>query len=208
MTHHHSVKEAPRSKAARRRKPAVAYESPVGVHNVGIAVNHTRIRAHTCGNARKHIGTVETVAGIQENNKVAGSHGESLVHGIINALVRLAHRIDLMTCLACVAFLIMKKLSHRTVVRISVNHQMFHVRIVLFFHTVKSALYYIGGVIGYGCHREFYFFSHFYFLTSCYINRNNAAPRRFRRKWNSPCFSLFRPENRRSPEQDTTLCPP
>lgn len=89
--HQHSAEVvAPRKPGRQRAGAELAHQScrlSGIVHESGVAVQHVRFEADKCGNFFHRIGCVQVVAAVQKPNKVARSHPQAFVHGIVQSPV-------------------------------------------------------------------------------------------------------------------------
>lgn len=135
MAYQHALPEAAPSQHLRGGQAAHAHEASFLVHQLRFAIQH--VGQFASGEGMHHLlqGVVrmKTISGIEEADVVARSHADSLVHRVIQALVRFAHH-------AGYAVFIPLDDGKRVILRGAVHDDVFHMGVGLRYDTPDGFL--------------------------------------------------------------------
>ena len=157
----HAVAEGAPGEVLGRREMTGMQEVAFSIHDVGVTIDHGGHLLGFCGclsHAGQHHVIVEAVAGVEEDDEVAGCHVNGFVHGVVESIVGFTEALDFVGNRShAVSFLIVVDVFQRFVARVSIDNQVFHVLPLLFLDASDGAFDERGGVEGDCCHRDFGF---------------------------------------------------
>ena len=92
MTHQHTIRKATPSELLRGMQTAHHQEVTVGIDNGCLAIHYSgAIVTDGLSHSLQGIGGMKRIAGIEKYQILAGSHLQTLIHSIIQPLIRLTH---------------------------------------------------------------------------------------------------------------------
>ena len=159
VAHQHPFAERPPSEMVGWREPPVAEETPLGVHHIGIAIEHGRPCSviAQCGvhHLLDGVGSGQQVAGIEEAHIIACDEPQALVHGVVEPFVglRLGHHHMTAAVLRCQPSVIVYY-PHGIIGRRPVDDDVLDGPILLDEHTVEGWLEHLRGIVGDGDDRN------------------------------------------------------
>ena len=155
MAHEHAAQKGTGRQPLRSLQTTLTQETSLGIHQIGLSIENGRIARITLlpARPRNHLrdGThlMQAIACIQKHQIITRSIAESLVHGIIETIVRFAYQSDMMRMRgACVLCHILLHHTQGAVGGASVNNEMFYTRIILTGHAGERSLKSLGSIVG------------------------------------------------------------
>ena len=138
MAHEHAVAKRLPREMLRRTQTTRCNEMAFRINDVGITIHHTvAIVANLVSHTLQGIVGMQHIAGIEEYHIVALCQLQSLVHGIVQAIIALAHHDDIV---ATVLTFIFAHHSHGGIGGGSVHYDMPHISIALTGYAVERTL--------------------------------------------------------------------
>ena len=134
-----------------RCQTTVMQKTTLTIHNVSITIEHGRqlCLVDLSDNTAHSVSSRQEVTSIQETDIITIETTQSLVHRIIDTLIRLRNHLDTMPVLCGVRpFDIRIHHLEGRIRRSTVDDQMHNLRIILTKHTVKRPLKHVSGIIG------------------------------------------------------------